>query len=77
MVKPLPSSELPTSGRERADLEFLHHAQIKMIDEALAKVGDYGEVRLIVNRGKLRFLVTQTSHDALHWQPDSLRRSEG
>ena len=77
MVKPLPSSELPTSGRERTALEFLHHAQIKMIDEALAKVGDYGEVRLIVNRGKLRFLVTQTSHDALHWQPGSLRRSEG
>ncbi|MEJ2264830.1 MAG: hypothetical protein P8X95_15405 [Anaerolineales bacterium] len=44
-----------------------------MIDEALATLGDYGEVRLIIEKGRLRFLVTQKSHDALKWQPGTLR----
>jgi len=43
-----------------------------MIDEALRALGPYGEVRLIVEKGRLRFVVTQTSHDALKWQPGSL-----
>jgi hypothetical protein len=43
-----------------------------MIDEALSAVGEYGEVRLVVDKGRLRFVVTQDSHDALRWQPGSL-----
>jgi hypothetical protein len=39
-----------------------------MIEEALASLGGYGEVRLIVKKGTLRFIVTQQSHDALKWQ---------
>ena len=49
-------------------MRFLRQAQIRMIDEALTEVGDFGEVRLIVTKGRLRFVVTQRSHDALHWE---------
>jgi hypothetical protein len=41
---------------------------IEMIDEALAALEDYGEVRLIVERGRLRFLVTQKSYDLLKFR---------
>jgi hypothetical protein len=51
---------------------FLQDHQIAMIDEALHSLGDFGEVRLVVEKGRLRFLVTQKSFDALKWQPGSL-----
>lgn len=53
-------------------LKFLTYRQISMIDEALASLGDFGEVRLVVQKGRLRFLVTQKSYDALQWQPGSV-----
>jgi hypothetical protein len=43
-----------------------------MIDEALCGVGDFGEVRIIVEKGRVRFLVVQKSIDALKWRPGSL-----
>jgi hypothetical protein len=45
-----------------------------MIDEALSAVGEFGEVRLIVEKGRLRFVVTQKSFDAQKWQPGDLSR---
>lgn len=51
---------------------FLQAHQIEMIDEALASLGEFGEVRLVVERGRLRFLVTQRSFDTLKWQPGSI-----
>jgi hypothetical protein len=48
--------------------------QVTMIDEALGALGDYGEIRLIVEKGRLRFLVTQKSYDALKWQPGHIKR---
>lgn len=54
------------------DLQFLTPHQVEMIDEALAALGNYGELRLIVEKGRLRFLVTQKSYDALKWHPGSL-----
>jgi hypothetical protein len=53
-------------------LSFLDQRQVKMIDEALSAVGDYGELRLIVEKGRLRFIVTQKSFDALKWQPGTI-----
>ncbi len=50
-------------------LKFIEWNQIPMVDEALKSLGEYGEVRLIVEKGRLRFLVTQKSFDALKWQP--------
>jgi hypothetical protein len=58
-------------GREHR-LRFLHPKQVIMIDEALAALNDFGEIRLVVEKGRLRFVVTQQSFDALKWQPGSL-----
>ena len=53
-------------------LEFLDLRQVSMVDEALNSLGDYGEVRLVVEKGRLRFLITQRSFDTLKWQPGSI-----
>jgi hypothetical protein len=55
---------------------FLNADQIQMIDQALASLGGYGEVRLIVKKGTLRFVVTQQSHDALKWQSRNTSHEE-
>ena len=55
-----------------SDISFLDQRQVKMIDEALAALGDYGELRLVVEKGRLRFIVTQKSFDALKWQPGEI-----
>ncbi len=39
-------------------LEFLHPRDITLIEEALKKVTPFGEVHLIVERGRLRFVRT-------------------
>ena len=57
---------------ENHSLYFLDQRQVGMIDEALTALGDYGELKLIVEKGQLRFLVTQKSYDALKWQPGSI-----
>ena len=59
---------------ETITLNFLELHQVTMIDEALSSLGEYGEVRLIVEKGRLRFLVTQKSFDALKWVPGNLSR---
>ena len=61
---------------DRPALKFLQASQIVMIDEALAAVGEFGEVRLIVEKGGLRFVVTQKSYDARKWQPGHLASRE-
>ena len=38
------------------DLTSLDIEQIKHIDAALSRVGDFGEVRLIKQRGRLRYI---------------------
>jgi hypothetical protein len=58
--------------KESRLLSFLDQHQVKMIDEALSALGDYGELRLVVEKGRLRFIVTQKSFDALKWQPGIL-----
>ena len=39
-------------------LSFLDQHQVKMIDEALSALGDYGELRLIVEKGRLRLEIS-------------------
>jgi len=53
-------------------LKFLDPSQVSMIEEALSIIGEFGEVRLIVEKGRLRFIVTQKSFDAQKWQPGGL-----
>ena len=58
------------SSQERGNnCNFLLPKHIQMIDEALCSMGDFGEVRLVVEKGRLRFIVTQKSYDTLKWQP--------
>jgi hypothetical protein len=54
---------------------ILQPQYIEMIDEALCALGDYGEVRLVVERGRLRFLVTQKSYDLLKRRPGETIRT--
>ena len=37
-------------------LKFLNPEQLKQIDDVLASIGEYGEVRLIVQHGELRYV---------------------
>jgi hypothetical protein len=53
--------------------KILEAKQISMIDEALNSVGEYGEVRLVVEKGRLRFVVTNKSYDVLKWHSGSIR----
>jgi hypothetical protein len=55
-------------------LRFLKPNQIRMIDEALLQVGEFGQVHLVIERGRLRFLVTEKSFDVFKWEPGSLER---
>jgi hypothetical protein len=64
----------PAKNKKTDSLTFLNQRQIAMIDEALSVLGEFGEVRLVVEKGRLRFIVTQKSVDALKWQPGHLTK---
>ena len=55
------------TGSNRTTNQLLTPVFIRMIEEALLSLGDFGEVRLIVEKGRLRFLVTHKSYDILKW----------
>ncbi len=59
---------------DEESLNFLKMRQVVMIDEALSDLGEYGEIRLIVENGRLRYVVRQTSFDAIKWQPGRLKK---
>ena len=40
----------------QVELRKLTKGQVQQIDEALVSIGDYGEVRLIVQHGELRYI---------------------
>jgi hypothetical protein len=46
--------------------------QIAMINESLSSVGEYGEVRLVIEKGQIRFIEVVQSHDALKWRPGKI-----
>jgi hypothetical protein len=47
-----PVSQSESLGR----LKFLNPETANLIDRALQEVGDFGEVRLLVEKGRLRFI---------------------
>ena len=51
-------------------LSFLAQEQIAMIDEALRCVGEYGEVKLVVQKGRLRFVTIAKSVDVRQWETE-------
>ena len=76
MNENLSRNESKANASSSKPLKFLGRSQIKMIDEALDAVGPYREVQLIVEKGRLRLVVTKNSPDALRWHPDSIGRPE-
>lgn len=52
-------------------LVFLDARQICMIDELLEGLGDFGEVRLIVQKGVLRFISSAKSYDVYKWEEEA------
>ena len=52
------------------ELKFLSPRQVHMIDDLLSSVGKYGEVRLQVKDGRLRFASKTESMDALRWEQE-------
>ena len=63
----LPPSRLFTP--DQLMLRFLTPAQVHLIEEALKEVRPFGEVRLIMQKGRLRFIETVKSADALKTPP--------
>ena len=59
-------------GNDKSLLSFLDQRQVTMIDEALSALGEFGELRLVVEKSRLRFIITQKSFDALKWQPGTM-----
>ena len=47
----------------------LTSSQIAMIEEAIAVIGDYGEIHLVVNQGRLQYITTQKSFNARNYSP--------
>jgi len=62
----------PNSTESKTIFRNLTSGQIKMIDEALGAVGEFGEVRLVVDKGRLHFLITQKSYDALKYRSGTI-----
>ncbi len=54
------------------DLDVLSPTDVRMIDELLKMVGPFGEVRLRVKRGELRFAEMTRSIDVKKYEPDRL-----
>jgi hypothetical protein len=70
----MPDPDSPSEAAQTA--RFLHARQIAMIEEALASLGPFGEVRLVVENGRLRFVVTSKSFDALRYHPGQIQKTE-
>ena len=64
---------LSTEEKKRK-YQFLQPNHILMIDEALASLGEFGQLQLVVEKGRLRFLVAQRSYDVLKWVPGTLAK---
>ena len=56
-------------------LKFLTPREIALIDKLLTAVGEFGEVRLEVKNGKLRFASHTESVDALKWDGEDGKSS--
>lgn len=46
-------------------LRVLTPRQVAMVDDVLAEIGEFGEVRLILHRNRLRFIQKLQSLDAM------------
>ena len=60
-------ASIQQSGESTKDLKFLSPRQVRMIDELLESVGEFGKVQLTVKNGQLRFAERIESIDALKY----------
>jgi hypothetical protein len=51
------------AARLEDELGFLTRQTVRRVDEALCRLGPYGEVRLVVVKGHLRFIQTVRSEE--------------
>ncbi|HCE17843.1 MAG TPA: hypothetical protein DEQ80_08290 [Anaerolinea thermolimosa] len=63
----------PDDFQPLGKVQRLTDEQVAMIEEALARVGEFGEVRLKVEKGRLRFICVEQSFDALRWKGNPRR----
>ena len=56
----------PPAPSNPTELKFLRPDVIAIIEDALTKVGPFGEVHLIIERGHLRFIRTIKSESVDH-----------
>jgi hypothetical protein len=73
----MPDQESKSSSGKNTQYQNLSDHQIELIDQAISSVSEYGEVHLIVEKGNLRFLVTQKSFDVLKWRSGGLIQDLG
>ena len=59
------SQSKPDTNPDIRDSNNLQSHQIEMIDHAIDSVGEYSEVHLIIEKGRLRFLVIEIIFDLL------------
>ena len=59
------SEETMNTGMLSEPLRMLTPKQVLKVDQALASIGPFGEVRLIKVKGRLRFIQKLESHDLL------------
>jgi hypothetical protein len=52
-----------SGSRLEDELGFLTRQTVRRVDEALCQLGPYGEVRLVVMKGRLRFIQTVRSEE--------------
>ena len=62
----------PDSTKNVSKIQHLSSRHVAMIDEALSVVGEFGEVRLVINRGRLHFLIMQKSFNPRNYAPDMI-----
>ena len=73
----MPDPVSKSSAGKNSPYQNLSQHQIELIDQAISSVADYGEVHLIVEKGNLRFLVTQKSFDVMKWRSGGLIQDLG
>ena len=71
-MAPSPLSTRTPASSTAAPLHSLTPQQVQMIEEALLSLGEYGELTLVVEKGRLRFMTVQKSVDIQKWRPGAL-----
>ncbi len=59
MPSPISSTQIPQKEKKKdvkVSLQVLSARQVRAIDRAIVEVGEHGEVRLQVHRGRLRLI---------------------